>query len=116
MIQDVVTIDESSSIEDAARVMMEKGVTHLPVISAERRLAGIVTAWDVSKAVAMKYTKLEEIMTRDVVTSDPGDAIDTAARKMDFNNISALPVLGEDGRLVGLVTGDGISRLISICK
>ena len=36
--------------------MMTEGVTHLPVISEEGRLAGIVTAWDVSKAVALKYS------------------------------------------------------------
>lgn len=116
MIRDVVTISLGSSVEDAARIMMTEGVTHLPVISAEERLAGIVTAWDVSKAVALKYTRLDEIMTRDVVTSGLNEPIERAAKRMDEHNISALPVLDGEQRVIGMVTGDGISRLIGICR
>lgn len=116
MIKDVVTIRLGSNVEDAARIMMTEGVTHLPVISAEERLAGIVTAWDVSKAVALKYTQLDEIMTKDVVTSGLNEPIERAAKRMDEHNISALPVLDGDQRVIGMVTGDGISRLIGICR
>jgi homoserine O-acetyltransferase len=116
MIKDVVTIRHGSSVEEAARIMMTEGVTHLPVISEEGRLAGIVTAWDVSKAVALKYTKLEEIMTRDVVTIGLGDPIERAAKKMNENNISALPVIDEEQRVIGMITSDGVSRLVSVCR
>lgn len=116
MIRDVVTISLGSSVEDAARVMVTEGVTHLPVVSEEKRLAGIVTAWDVSKAVALKYTRLDEIMSRDVVTSGLNEPIERAAKRMDEHNISALPVLDEEQRVIGMVTGDGISRLIGICR
>lgn len=112
MIRDVVTIGLGSSVEDAAKIMMEEGVTHLPVISGNDRLAGIVTAWDVSKAVAMKYSKLEEIMTKDVITSLLDDPIYRAAKQMNEYNISALPVVDKDQKVIGMVTGDGISRLI----
>lgn len=116
MIKDVVTIRHGSSVEEAARIMMTEGVTHLPVISEEGRLAGIVTAWDVSKAVALKYTRLEEIMTRDVVTIELGDPIERAAKKMNENNISALPVVDEGQRVIGMITSDGVSRLVSVCR
>lgn len=116
MIKDVVTIRHGSSVEEAARIMMTEGVTHLPVISEEGRLAGIVTAWDVSKAVALKYTQLEEIMTRDVVTIELGDPIERAAKKMNENNISALPVVDERQRVIGMITSDGVSRLVSVCR
>lgn len=116
MIKDVVTIRHGSSVEEAARIMMTEGVTHLPVISEEGRLAGIVTAWDVSKAVALKYTQLEEIMTRDVVTIELGDPIERAAKKMNENNISALPVVDEGQRVIGMITSDGVSRLVSVCR
>ncbi len=116
MIKDVVTIGLGASVEDAARIMMTEGITHLPVISGNDRLAGIVTAWDVSKAVAMKYTRLEEIMTRGVVTSALNDPIERAAKRMNEHNISALPVVDENQKVIGMVTGDGISRLIGICR
>jgi len=116
MIKEVVTIKQGSSVEEAARIMMNGGVTHLPVISGDGKLAGIVTAWDVSKAVALKYTMLEEIMTRDVVTSWLTDPIERAAKKMNEHNISALPVVDEEHRVIGLITSDGVSRLVSVCR
>ena len=116
MIRDAVTIDLAASIEDAARIMMTEGVTHLPVITAEGNLAGIVTAWDVSRAVALKYALLEEIMTRDVVTSHLSDPIEKAAKSMNDHNISALPVVDELGKVIGMITSDGVSRLVGVCR
>ncbi len=113
MIREVVTIRQGSSVEEAARIMMTAGVTHLPVISAEEKLAGIVTAWDVSKAVALKYTLLEEIMTRYVVVSAQEDPLERAAKRMNEHNISALPVVDADQRVIGMITSDGVSRLVS---
>ncbi|UEC42638.1 MAG: Homoserine O-acetyltransferase [Methanothrix sp.] len=112
----VVTIGLGASIEDAARLMMEEEVTHLPVISEDGKLAGIVTAWDISKAVAMKYTRLREIMTHQVMTILGDDPIELAARRMKDHDISALPVLNGEGKVLGMVTSDGISRLIGICR
>lgn len=116
MIKDVVTIRQGSSVEDAARIMMTEGVTHLPVINQEGKLMGIVTAWDVSKAVALKYTLLEEIMTRNVVISAKEDPIERAAKRMNEHNISALPVVDADQMVIGMVTSDGVSRLVSVCR
>jgi homoserine O-acetyltransferase/O-succinyltransferase len=116
MIKDVVTIRQGSRVDEAARIMMTEGVTHLPVINEEGKLAGIVTAWDVSKAVALKYTLLEEIMTRKVVTSVQEDPIERAAKRMNEHNISALPVVDAGQLVIGMVTSDGVSRLISVCR
>ena len=116
MIRDVVTIDQAASIEDAARIMMIEGVTHLPVITAEGNLAGIVTAWDVSRSVALKYALLEEIMTREVFTCHLRDPIEKAAKRMNDHNISALPVVDELGKVIGMITSDGVSRLVGICR
>ncbi len=116
MIKEVVTIRQGSSVEEAARIMMTEGVTHLTVINSERKLVGIVTAWDVSKAVALKYTLLEEIMTRKVVISAQEDPIERAAKRMNEHNISALPVVDGNQRVIGMITSDGVSRLVSVCR
>jgi homoserine O-acetyltransferase len=107
------TITEDSSIEEAAELMLDEKVTHLPVVSEDYRMLGIVTAWDISKAVALKYDKLDQIMTRDVVTALPQDPIELAARKMRKHNISSLPVVNDHGNVLGLVTTDHISTLIA---
>jgi homoserine O-acetyltransferase len=116
MIKEVVTIRQGSSVEEAARIMMTEGVTHLPVINERGKLVGIVTAWDVSKAVALKYTLLEEIMTRNVIISAQKDPIERAAKRMNEHNISALPVVDANQKVIGMITSDAVSRLVSVCR
>jgi homoserine O-acetyltransferase len=113
---EIATIKEGITIEEAARVMFDKGVTHLPVISTDGKLTGIVTSWDISKAVALKCKTLEGIMTREVVTADPDESIESTAKKMEKNNISALPVIEKDGTLIGVIGSDEINRIVGLFK
>ena len=107
------TVTENSSIEEAAELMLDEKVTHLPVVSEDDKILGIVTAWDISKAVALKYNKLDEIMTRDVITTLPQDSIESAARKMRKHNISYLPVVNDQRKDIKKITTDHLSTLIA---
>lgn len=107
-----VSIDENSSIEEAARAMIDSKVAHLPVVSNGGTISGIVTAWDISKAVANKYAYLDQIMTRNVVTIRKCDTLEAAAAKMELHDISALPVVDDAGHVVGILTSDGMSKLL----
>ena len=113
MTNEVAKISEESSIDEAARLMLEERVTHLPVVFDGGKLIGIVTAWDISKAVALKCSKLDEIMTKDVIVSKPEDRIEKAAEKMKKYNISSIPVVDDDQRVIGIITTDHISTLIT---
>jgi homoserine O-acetyltransferase len=106
------TIKEDASIEEAARVMIDNKVTHLPVIDVDGCLAGIVTAWDISKAVALKYAFLDQIMSKNVMTIRMCDSVEAAAAKMEKHDISALPVIDDGQHVLGIVTSDSMSRLI----
>jgi homoserine O-acetyltransferase len=96
--------------------MMMEGVTHLPILSQEGHLVGLVTAWDVSKAVALKLAHLEEIMTRQVVTAELNDSIERTTKRMNEHNISALPVVDDEQKVIGMITSDGVSRLVGVCR
>jgi homoserine O-acetyltransferase len=92
--------------------MFEKGITHLPVVTENNELAGIVTSWDISKAVALKCKTLDGIMTKDVLTVKGNEDIESAAKKMEQNNISALPVVDDDNKIIGIIGSEEINRLI----
>ncbi|SFM24189.1 homoserine O-acetyltransferase MetX [Methanolobus profundi] len=109
---DIVSIRKGISIEETAQVMFEKGITHLPVVSDSDELTGIVTSWDISKAVALKCKTLEGIMTKDVLTVKGNEDIESAAKKMELNSISALPVVDDENRIIGIVGSEEINRLI----
>ncbi|NYT01130.1 MAG: CBS domain-containing protein [Methanocellales archaeon] len=114
MSKNVTTIRKGKSIEDASKLIMKGQFTHLPVISEDDKLVGIVTAWDISKAVAKsRYDKLDKTMTRRVITATLDEPIEVTARKLEKYNISALPVIDENSKVIGIITSDDISKLIA---
>src|SRR5665647_996978 len=112
MIRDVPTIEEGSTTAVTARRLINKEVNHLPVLSCSGQLVGIVTSWDIAKAVAKNFLWLDEIMSKNVITTTPDESIESAAKKMEEHSISALPVIDENNHLIGLITSDAISSLV----
>lgn len=110
----ITTIRQGLCIEDAAKIIMDSSFSHLPVVSEEDKLVGIITAWDIAKAVAEnKYNKLDDVMTKDVIKADATEPIDIAACRLDQHNISAMPVIDKHGRVVGIITSDDFSKLMA---
>ena len=108
----VPTICIDSTVKEAAVIMFDNEITHLPVLNKDNSLAGIVTAWDLSKSIVEDCSELREVMTKNVRTCKSTDEIEDIARLMKKYNISCLPVV--DGtNLEGLITTDRISHLIS---
>jgi uncharacterized protein (DUF39 family)/CBS domain-containing protein len=114
MSRDVVTVREDIHIDEAAKIIVSCSYDHLPVVSADGRLMGIITAWDISKAVANgKVSRIAEIMTRRVYSTYADEPIELAARTLDTYSISALPVVDRDNKVIGMITSDHISRLMA---
>jgi uncharacterized protein (DUF39 family)/CBS domain-containing protein len=112
IIRDVKTLRDSASIAEAAKLIMDTQTTHIPVLSSDDILVGMITAWDISAAVAKQYEELAEIMTKKVITAVLDEPLELVIRKMEHRNISALPVIDNDRKVIGMVTSDEISKLI----
>jgi homoserine O-acetyltransferase len=112
MYQNFYSVSRNETIENASILMVKKKVNHLPVVSEDGKLEGIVTSWDITKAVACKITELDEIITRDVKYVYAGEKMETASSIMEDYLISALPVIDSENRVIGMVTSESISALI----
>jgi uncharacterized protein (DUF39 family)/predicted transcriptional regulator len=114
MSREIVAVREDIFIDEAAKAIVCGSFDHLPVISGDGRLMGIITTWDISKAVANgKISKVSEIMTRRVHSAQPDEPIELAARKLDTYSISALPVVDKENRVIGMITSNDLSRLFT---
>ena len=113
MMEKIATIRENANIEDAAKLMVDKHVTHIPVVTDDYKLIGIVTSWDLSKSIATGDNQLKSIMTKTVKYCNAHESIEDVARKMRKFDISCLPVVDEDMKVLGLITTDQISNLLS---
>ena len=105
-VRHLLTVDPKASLRRAAKVMTDRGVGCAVVIENEK-VSGIVTERDILRAIAadqiMDDTKVEEIMTREVVSGAPGWEILRAAKAMTEGGFRHLLVMEMDDP-VGIVS------------
>lgn len=104
---EMATVPLGSTVQDAARVLIEKNTDILSVLATDGHVVGIVTDWDITQAAArgkIEGIKVDNVMSREIVSCGPQDSILDAVTKLEQHDISALPVLSPDGQLLGVVT------------
>jgi uncharacterized protein (DUF39 family) len=113
MDRQVISITEDEEIPMAAKRLLRGETNHLPVIDGDGILVGIITTYDVSKAVVTdgKLRQVKDIMTRKVIKTTPNEPVDIAAQKLERNNISALPVVDATNRVVGILSAIDLGKL-----
>jgi uncharacterized protein (DUF39 family)/CBS domain-containing protein len=112
VVHHAVTCREDESIKDVAKRIINQSVNHVVVVDEQEKLLGIVTSWDITKAVAEGKNRLGEIITRKVVTTTLDEPVEAASRKMAQHQISALPVIDNDRKVLGIVTSEDIAKLL----
>ena len=113
MTSDVTTIREEDNVKKAAKLMLEKSVTHIPVVTDDNKLIGIVTSWDLSKSIATNSENLKDIMTKTVKFCRSSDSIEDISRMMRKYDISCLPVVDDNFVVEGMITADQINNMFS---
>jgi glutamate dehydrogenase (NAD(P)+) len=106
---EMATTPLGSTVQDAARVLTEKNTDILSVLAPDGHVVGIVTDWDITQAAArgkIEGLKVDEMMTRQVVSCGPQDSILEAVTMLEQHDISALPVLSAEGHPLGVVSAD----------
>ncbi|HHT05219.1 MAG TPA: CBS domain-containing protein [Hydrogenispora sp.] len=115
-----ITVSPDTMIATALELMREKSINRIPVVKDEK-LVGIITErklMEVSPSSAtslsifeinylLSKTKVEQVMTKKVVTVAPDDLLEVAALKMRDNRVGGLPVV-ENGKVVGIITESNI--------
>ncbi len=120
---DPVTVSPGTQLKEAYKIMEEKNIRHLPVVS-DGKIVGIVTDRDLRLATSLLSTypfdtssAVEKVMSHPVKTTHPSDPIEIATRTMRELKIGCLPVV-EENELIGIVTGmdllDALLRLTGI--
>jgi uncharacterized protein (DUF39 family)/CBS domain-containing protein len=107
-----VTCSESEAIKDVAERIVTRSVNHIVVVGDGGKLCGIVTSWDITRAMAEGRKALADVVTRRVVTAKPDEPLEIASKRMAKHNISALPVVDSEQKVLGIVTSEDVSRLL----
>ena len=119
-----VTTTPDIGVFEAFELMKSEGVQRLPVLDGDGNLVGIISEKNITSAAADKEVsivefalllskiKVGDVMTKEVITVSVDDPVEMAARKMSDNDISILPVVDNNGKLVGVVSRSDLFRLL----
>ena len=110
MIYDPVTIARGSTVADALKMMEEYHIGGIPVVDENRKLVGIVTNRDLRFELDLNRP-IDEVMTKEgLVTTTQSTNLEEAALILQNHKIEKLPVVDNDGKLIGLVTYKDITK------
>ena len=118
MISPAVTVGPDMPFQEALKLMQESRLRRLPVVDENGKLVGIVSERDLLYASPSPATtlsvweltyvlskiKVEELMTKDVVTTTPDTPIEDAASLMVQRKVGGLPVVDDDNKPVGIIS------------
>jgi CBS domain-containing protein len=128
MSQPVITVTPETSIKSAAQLLVEHGISGLPVVNSKGRLVGIVSEADLisiearpdprSQATPLAPTagstprNVAEVMTRDVVVVSAKSEVAQAARTLLNSDVKRVPVMN-GRRVVGIVSRRDLVKVIA---
>jgi CBS domain-containing protein len=115
MSKEPMTIREETKVKEVIRLLVERKVTGLPVVSEDMRLLGIVTEKDVLKMLYGRNTKVKtaaDLMTRRIEYFDENDSLLEVFKCLVENSFRRVPVLSQ-GKLVGIISRADIIRFLS---
>jgi CBS domain-containing protein len=114
---DVISIVRGASVFDAISLMADHGVGSLLVMEGEK-IVGIITERDYARKVILKgrsseTTKVEEVMSTDVITAAAEQSVQECMTLMTEKRIRHLPVVAGN-RVIGMISiGDLVQAIIS---
>lgn len=116
MTREPYTLSPDDTLADARQLMTQHHIRHIPVLSAEGALIGVVSQRDVLAAEDSRvlneeggegsrdrYVAVSSIMTAPAQTADEHDSLRGTALRLQQSKLGCLPVLNE-GKLVGIIT------------
>jgi CBS domain-containing protein len=117
MTHDVVTLSEDENLAVGDDLLKRYHIRHLPVVR-NGRLVGLVSHRDLIRALARQAGSgtrhpiwAKDVMTRNVETLSPVCSVREAVDKMLDHKFGCLPVVDDDGQLVGIITETDLVRL-----
>ena len=119
-IKEILTVDSKKSVIEALTIMAKYKIGAL-IVTNEAKMVGVISERDYAREIILegkssKDTKVEEIMTRKVLTLSADDKFEKGLEIMTQKRIRHMPVV--DGKeLIGMVSqGDLVKEMISYQK
>jgi CBS domain-containing protein len=109
MTRDVITISADSSTREAARVLTDRRISGLPVVTSDGTVVGSLSVYDL---LARAGATVNDIMSREVTTVRDTAPLSSARAVLVSQHLRRVPVVDSESRLVGIISlGDLVREL-----
>ncbi len=112
IMESIITMQSGGTLNEAARLFVDTGCPIIAVVDSINEMVGILSNWDITRAASrgpIDKTTLESAMTSQVIYAQPKDSILDLARKLEYYEISAMPVV-EGKKVLGMISTDILAR------
>lgn len=142
MVSPAITVDANATVREVAQLLLARRIRAVPVVDADNKILGIVTEGDLmhraeagterpyswwlraltgDAQLATDYVKshavkVDDIMTRDVVTAAPETLLHEIAMLLENNQIKRVPIVDQQGQLVGIVSRANLLQAIASAR
>ena len=110
-----VTISNDDTDHTALRLMQDHAIHHIPVVTADGQLVGILAKHDLlltASRYLLAEVDIEEVMRRDVITATLDMPLVQAATLMLTHGVGCLPVVDASQQVVGIITEGDLHRVL----
>jgi len=138
MVSPVITVKPSASVQEVAKILLERRISAVPVVDDQGKLVGIVSEGDLmhraeagterkrswwlrgfigDETLAAEYVKaharkVADVMTRQVISASPDSPLSEIASLLEKNSIKRVPIV-KDGYLVGIVSRANLIQAVA---
>ena len=111
MIIDPVTLKVDATLADALALMSKHKIGGIPITDNQQKLIGILTNRDLRFETNFKKPVSELMTSKNLITAPIGTTLEQAKESLQKNKIEKLPVIDDNGVLVGLITFKDIMKV-----
>lgn len=108
MIENPYSITSNKSVQDAINYANDMEISGLLVVDSNSKLIGIITERDL--LFADPKLRIEDVMTKDVITAKFGVSLDESKEILHKHRIEKLPIVDDSGMIKGLITSKDITN------
>lgn len=142
MVSPVVTVGPHASVQQVAKILLERRISAVPVVDPDNKLLGIVSEGDLihraesgterpyswwlrlltgdaeqaTDYVRSHSVKVQDIMSQDVVTASPETPLNDIAMLLEERQIKRVPIVNREGQLVGIVSRSNLLQAIASAR
>jgi CBS domain-containing protein len=142
MMSPVVTVGPHASVQQVAKILLERRISAVPVVDPDNKLLGIVSEGDLihraesgtersyswwlrlltgdaeqaADYVRSHSAKIQDVMVKDVVTASPETPLNDIAMLLEKQQIKRVPIVNREGQLVGIVSRSNLLQAIASAR